>query len=83
MATGKTFREFPAAALDAIAADVAGRAGKQGNAVTFAPEHPDVAGRALALPVATGAGRRAAWLVAVRDGGPLGDVRAARSCSRP
>jgi PucR family transcriptional regulator, purine catabolism regulatory protein len=66
MATGKTFREFPAAALDAIAADVAGR-----TAVTFAPEHPDVSGRALALPIATGAGP-AAWLVAVRDGGPLG-----------
>jgi purine catabolism regulator len=44
----------------------------------FAPDHPQLAGRAMALPVgATGEpGRHAAavpqaWLVAVKDGGPL------------
>ena len=42
--------------------------------VAFAPEHPDLAGRALALPVATrGSGAPQAWLVAVRDAGGLGD----------
>jgi purine catabolism regulator len=75
MAAGHTFREFPPAALEAIAGEVATRAGsgRQGGAVTFAPEHPEVAGRALALPVATAGGSGAqAWLVATRDGGPLG-----------
>ena len=37
-------------------------------AVAFAPEHPELADRALALPVATrGSGAPQAWLVAVRD----------------
>jgi purine catabolism regulator len=65
MASGRTFREFPSAALDQIADDVQRRT----PAVAFAPEHPDLGGRALALPVAGG---EHAWLVAMRDGGPLG-----------
>ena len=41
----------------------------------FTPEHPDLAGRALALPVLAGArGGPQAWLVAVRDSGGFGDA---------
>jgi purine catabolism regulator len=41
----------------------------------FVPDHPDVAGRALALPVLAGArGGPQAWLLAVRDSGGFGDV---------
>ena len=65
MAAGKTFREFPPDALEAIAREIGART----PPVAFAPDHPDVGGRALALPVAGG---EQAWLVAVRDGGPLG-----------
>src|ERR687893_500823 len=40
----------------------------------FLPDHPEVAGRSLALPVAIrGRGARQAWLVAARDAGGLGD----------
>jgi PucR family transcriptional regulator, purine catabolism regulatory protein len=65
LAAGKTFRDFPEAALEATAAEVQRRQ----PPVTFAPEHAELGGRALALPVAGG---DQAWLVAVRDGGPLG-----------
>src|SRR4051812_4724851 len=65
LASGKTFRDFPEAALAATVAAVKRRQ----PPVTFAPEHPELGGRALALPVAGG---EQAWLVAVRDGGPLG-----------
>jgi len=65
LAAGKTFRDFPAAALAAVAAEVQRRT----PPVTFAPEHAKLGGRALALPVAGG---DQAWLIAVRDGGPLG-----------
>ncbi|MEX2024890.1 MAG: hypothetical protein WD993_07425, partial [Thermoleophilaceae bacterium] len=37
-------------------------------------DHPEIAGRALALPISTrGRGGPQAWLVAVRDAGGLGD----------
>jgi purine catabolism regulator len=40
----------------------------------FAPEHPDIAGRSLVLPVSLrGRGAPQAWLVAARDTGGLGD----------
>ena len=65
MASGKTFREFSPEALNRIAGEVRRRS----PAVTFAPDHEALGGRALALPVAGG---EHAWLVAVRDGGPLG-----------
>jgi purine catabolism regulator len=65
MASGKTFREFPPDGLAQIADEVQRRS----PAVTFAPDHEELGGRALALPVAGG---EHAWLVAVRDGGPLG-----------
>jgi PucR family transcriptional regulator, purine catabolism regulatory protein len=75
-------RELGADALAALRHEVAERAappvsngaGAAGGAVAFAPEHPELAGRALALPVATrGSGAPQAWLVAVRDTGGLGD----------
>ena len=49
---------------------------RAGDRRAFAPDHPDMAGRALALPgrTANGGGRAPqAWLVAARDGGGLGD----------
>jgi len=40
----------------------------------FSPDHPDLAGRSLVLPVlARGQGPPQAWLVAARDAGGLGD----------
>jgi purine catabolism regulator len=40
----------------------------------FAPDHAELAGRSLVLPVSTrGRGSPQAWLVAVRDSGGLGD----------
>jgi purine catabolism regulator len=66
MATGHTFRAFPPAALEAVGEEIRRRT----SPMTFAPEHPDIAGHSLALPVV--AGDDQAWLVAVRDGGPLG-----------
>lgn len=40
----------------------------------FAPDHPDIAGRSLVLPVSLrGRGAPQAWLVAARDAGGLGD----------
>src|SRR3954452_11657730 len=48
-----------------------GRAADNGE---FAPDHPDIAGRSLVLPVSLrGRGAPQAWLVAARDAGGLGD----------
>ena len=45
-------------------------AGARAEATEFAPEHPELAGRALVLPVAPrGRGAPQAWLVAARDAG--------------
>jgi purine catabolism regulator len=56
-------------AVDAV------RTQAQRRSEPFAPEHPDIAGRALALPVLAGArGGPQAWLLAVRDSGGFGDV---------
>lgn len=69
----KTFRrKLSEPAVEAIRARVRDRGGaRQGD---FAPEHPEVAGRSLVLPVSTrGRGTPQAWLVASRDAGSLGD----------
>jgi PucR family transcriptional regulator, purine catabolism regulatory protein len=63
-------RALAAGALDAVRAEVAART----EPVAFAPAGADVAGRALALPVAGGVGAAPAWLVAVRDSGGLADL---------
>jgi purine catabolism regulator len=75
---GRQFRrELPEAALEEVREEVRRRsvaAGQGTEAVEFAPEHPDLAGRSLVLPVSTrGRGAPQAWLVAARDAGDLGD----------
>jgi PucR family transcriptional regulator, purine catabolism regulatory protein len=79
----KTFRrQVPIGAMDAIRDEVQRRSGRLGAAGTgppaqaaeFAPDHPELAGRALVLPVSLrGRGAPHAWLVAARDAGGLGD----------
>ena len=49
-------------------------AARDGDGGEFTPDHPELAGRSLVLPVATrGGGTPHAWLVATRDAGGLGD----------
>jgi purine catabolism regulator len=66
-------RQLPKNVLRGIGDEILDRL-KAGKPAMFAPEHPGVSGRGLALPVA--AGKREgpqAWLVAVRDSGGLGE----------
>jgi purine catabolism regulator len=68
LAQARFRREPSPEAVAALRAEVAGAQ------AAFAPAHEALAGRALALPVATrGHGAPQAWLVAVRDAGSLGD----------
>ena len=67
-------RELPAEALAQVRDEVRRRSANGAGPGEFLPEHPDIAGRSLALPVATrGRGAPQAWLVATRDAGGLGD----------
>jgi PucR family transcriptional regulator, purine catabolism regulatory protein len=74
-------RQMPDEALDDVRDEVRRRSAELGAAGAnaaesgeFAPDHADIAGRSLALPVATrGRGAPQAWLVAARDAGGLGD----------
>ena len=72
-------RQVPDAALDQVREEVIRRSGQMGagqptEAAEFAPDHPEIAGRSLVLPVSTrGRGAPQAWLVAARDAGGLGD----------
>jgi purine catabolism regulator len=70
-------RQLPEPALAAVQEEVRRRsvaAGQGAEASEFAPDHPDLAGRSLVLPVSTrGRGAPQAWLVAARDAGGLGD----------
>src|SRR5687767_4644366 len=80
--SSKAFRrQLPDAALEDVRAEVirrgeelsAGPARVAENA-EFAPDHPEIAGRSLVLPVSLrGRGAPQAWLVAARDAGGLGD----------
>jgi purine catabolism regulator len=69
-------RELDDEVAGAVAREIHERA-RNGDARAYAPAHPELAGRALALPVAAApAARRAipqAWLVAVKDAGGLSD----------
>jgi PucR family transcriptional regulator, purine catabolism regulatory protein len=66
-------RPIPAPALDAIRAEVA-RRNNSGPATPFEPTDEAVGGRALVLPLAPDVrGGPRAWLVGMRDGGPLGE----------
>src|SRR5919109_1796812 len=80
--SSKAFRrQIPEAAMDQVRAEVArrseelaGSGGRTGESSEFAPDHPDIAGRSLVLPVSLrGRGAPQAWLVAARDTGGLGD----------
>jgi PucR family transcriptional regulator, purine catabolism regulatory protein len=68
----KAFRRtLPEESIEAVRQEIARRADKVAELV---PDHREIAGRSLVLPVATrGRGTPQAWLVAVRDAGGLGD----------
>jgi PucR family transcriptional regulator, purine catabolism regulatory protein len=71
-------RQVPDEALDYVREEVRSRSGTAGassdEALEFAPDHPELAGRSLVLPVSIrGSGGPQAWLVAARDAGGLGD----------
>ncbi len=85
-ARGETFatrdfrRPLPDEAVEQLRAETRARTtalGKSQEAADgseFAPDHPELAGRSLALPVSLrGRGAPQAWLVAARDSGGLGD----------
>jgi purine catabolism regulator len=74
-------RQLPDEALDFVRDEVARRSAqlaagtaKQAESGEFAPDHPEIAGRSLVLPVSIrGRGAPQAWLAAARDAGGLGD----------
>jgi purine catabolism regulator len=74
-------RQVPDEAAEAVRDEVRRRgselgwgAGGAADVGEFLPDHPEIAGRSLVLPVATrGRGAPQAWLVAIRDAGGLGD----------
>jgi purine catabolism regulator len=74
-------RQLPPAAMEEVREEVRRRsAGLGADAARpleggeFAPDHPEIAGRSLVLPVSIrGRGAPQAWLVAARDAGGLGD----------
>jgi purine catabolism regulator len=73
LAAGAFRRKLGDEAAEALRSEVRRRGG-DGESAEFAPDHPDIAGRSLALPVVLrGGGAPQAWLVAVRDSGGLGD----------
>ncbi|MEA2349159.1 MAG: hypothetical protein QOG86_100 [Thermoleophilaceae bacterium] len=71
LASGAFARDVPDEAVTAVRERLAAA---DRDAAAFAPDHPTVAGRSLALPVFSpgGAGPRA-WLMAVADTGGLGE----------
>ncbi len=77
----KAFRRpLPGAAIDHVRQEVLRRAARIGegsarDAAEFMPDHGEIAGRSLVLPVALrGRGAPQAWLLGARDGGALGDI---------
>src|SRR6266540_2122428 len=80
--SSKAFRrQLPEDALEQVRAEIVRRgeelsngSARSGENAEFAPDHPDIAGRSLVLPVSLrGRGAPQAWLVAARDTGGLGD----------
>jgi PucR family transcriptional regulator, purine catabolism regulatory protein len=68
-------RGLPDEAVEAVREQAQRRTRAGAKAAPFTPEHPELAGRALALPVLAGArGGPQAWVVAVRDSGGFGDA---------
>jgi PucR family transcriptional regulator, purine catabolism regulatory protein len=74
-------RQVPEEVLDDVrgeirrrGADLSAGTASAAEAGEFAPDHAEIAGRSLVLPVSTrGRGAPQAWLVAARDTGGLGD----------
>ncbi len=68
-----TFRRpVPDEAMEFVRSTVAAHSG-DGDGEEFVPDHPDLSGHSLVLPVAArGSGAPQAWLVATRDAGGLG-----------
>jgi purine catabolism regulator len=75
LAASEFRRKLSDDAAEALRDEVRKRAGgNDGESSEFGPDHPEIAGRSLALPVVLrGGGAPQAWLVAVRDSGGLGD----------
>ena len=80
--SSKPFRRaLPEEALEQVRQEVIRRSeelsdggARASDNAEFAPDHPDIAGRSLVLPVSLrGRGAPQAWLVAARDTGVLGD----------
>jgi len=80
--SSKAFRrQVPDEAMEQVRAEVVRRSDELAagsaramDSAEFAPDHPDIAGRSLVLPVSLrGRGAPQAWLVAARDTGGLGD----------
>jgi purine catabolism regulator len=73
MASAEFRRPLPAAAVEQVRDEVR-RRGDGDDAGDFAPDHPDIAGRSVVLPVSIrGRGAPQAWLLAALDSGGLGD----------
>ena len=70
-------RPLPRAAVEAVSEQVRARGlngSHAGESSEFVPDHPEIAGRSLALAVSSRGGELPrAWLVATRDAGGLGD----------
>ncbi len=80
--SSKAFRrQVPEAALEQVREEVIRRSeelsagtARPSESAEFAPDHPEIAGRSLVLPVSLrGRGAPQAWLVAARDTGGLGE----------
>jgi purine catabolism regulator len=80
--SSKAFRrQIPEPAMEQVREEIvrrseelAGSGSRSIESSEFAPDHPDIAGRSLVLPVSLrGRGAPQAWLVAARDTGGLGD----------
>jgi purine catabolism regulator len=80
--SSKAFRRpLPPEAMEDVRQEIVRRSDELSHGNTrsvengeFAPDHPDIAGRSLVLPVSLrGRGAPQAWLVAARDAGGLGD----------
>jgi purine catabolism regulator len=70
IASGTFHRELPEEGIAFVAERVRGRGADEAE---FAPDHPELAGRSLVLPVAVRGQGAQAWLLAARDSGGLGD----------
>ena len=74
IASAEFRRPLPAGAVEQVREEVRRRGDGEESPDEFAPDHPEIAGRSLVLPVSTrGRGSPQAWLLAALDSGGLGD----------